>query len=184
MTMAETDFAEYVQRHTGGLLRLAYLLTGDRHLAEDIVQEALLRTHRHWDRVTSRGSPHAYVRRAVVHQHRSWRRRRSTTEVALAPSGMPPKPSADSQDELAARDLTWRLLDELPRQQRAVLVLRYYEDLPDTDIAEILGCTRSTVRSLAARAFARLRQHPELSSYALPEPTASLGSSATTEETS
>lgn len=169
--MADTDFADYVHARTAGLLRLAYLISGDRHTAEDIVQEALLRAHRHWDRVVRNGDPHAYVRRAVVNQHRSWRRRRASTELAVAPAGMPTTaPTADSQESVAARDLTWRLLDELPRQQRAVLVLRYYEDLPDAEIAEILGCARGTVRSLATRAFARLREHPDLSRYGLPDP--------------
>ena len=168
--MAESDFGEYVEARTGALLRLAYLLCGNAHTAEDIVQEALVRAHRRWDRVTRAGNPDAYVRRIVVNQHRSWRRRRSSTELTVEPSGLPPSAVGDSQDALAVRDLTWRMLHELTEQQRAVLVLRYYEDLGDADIAELLGCAPGTVRSLAARAFAQLRRHPDLAGYDPPEP--------------
>jgi RNA polymerase sigma-70 factor (sigma-E family) len=172
--VAESDFGEYVEARTGALLRLAYLLCGDPHTAEDIVQDALVRAHRRWDRVTQAGSPDAYVRRIVVNQHRSWRRRQGSTEVAVEPSTVPPSAVADAQDMLATRDLTWRLLRELSEHQRAVLVLRYYEDLSDADIAALLDCAPGTVRSLAARAFAHLRRHPDLATYAAPsapEPT-------------
>jgi RNA polymerase sigma-70 factor (sigma-E family) len=172
--MTESDFAEYVQARTGALLRLAYLLCGNAHTAEDVVQEALLRTHRHWDRVRAAGSPDAYVRRIVVNQHRSWRRRRASTELAMEPSELPSTVADDAQDALAARDLTWRLLHELSDQQRTVLVLRYYEDLSDAAIADLLDCAPGTVRSLAARAFARLRRHPDLAGYAAPVPTPSI----------
>jgi len=168
--MAESDFGEYVEARTGALLRLAYLLCGNAHTAEDIVQDALVRAHRRWDRVTQAGSPDAYVRRIVVNQHRSWRRLRASTELAVEPSDVPLSAVDDVQESLAVRDLTWRLLQELPEQQRAVLVLRYYEDLSDVNIADLLDCAPGTVRSLAARAFAQLRRHPDLSGYAAPEP--------------
>ncbi|HYJ70125.1 MAG TPA: SigE family RNA polymerase sigma factor [Nocardioidaceae bacterium] len=169
--MAESDFTRYVEARTGSLLRLAYLLAGDAHTAEDLVQETLLRAHRRWDRVSRAGSPDAYVRRILINQHQSWRRRRASTELAVAPAGLPDDAAADTQESLAARDLAWRLLHELPAQQRAVLVLRYYADLRDADIADVLGCAQGTVRSLAARAFAALRRHPDLANYAVPLPT-------------
>lgn len=167
--MTDSDFEKYVEARTAALLRLAYLLCGNGHTAEDIVQDALLRAHRRWDRVTLADSPDAYVRRIILNEHRSWRRRRASTELTIEPASMPPAAVDDSQDALAAKDLTWRLLQELSEQQRAVLVLRYYEDLTDADIAELLGCAPGTVRSLAARAFARLRCHPDLAGYAEPE---------------
>lgn len=181
--MAESDFGEYVQARTGALLRLAYLLCGNAHTAEDIVQEALLRTHRRWDRVSQAGNPDAYVRRIVVNQHRSWRRRRSSRELAVEPAALPAEATEDAQGSLAARDLTWRALHQLSGQQRAVLVLRYYEDLPDGDIAELLDCAPGTVRSLAARAFAQLRRHPELAGYTVPEPVSTSSRPSTQEET-
>jgi RNA polymerase sigma-70 factor (sigma-E family) len=168
--MAESDFTRYVEARTGSLLRLAYLLAGDAHAAEDLVQETLLRAHRRWDRVSRAGSPDAYVRRIMINQHQSWRRRRASTELAVAPTGLPDDAAVDSQESIAARDQAWRLLHELPAQQRAVLVLRYYEDLRDADIADILNCAEGTVRSLAARAFAALRRHPDLAGYAVPLP--------------
>lgn len=169
--MAESDFTRYVEARTAPLLRLAYLVTGDAHAAEDLVQETLLRAHRRWDRVSRAGSPDAYVRRILINQHHSWRRRRASTELSVAPAGLRADAAVDSQERLAARDQAWRLLHELPAQQRAVLVLRYYEDLRDADIADILGCAQGTVRSLAARAFAALRHHPDLADYTVPLPT-------------
>jgi RNA polymerase sigma-70 factor (sigma-E family) len=166
--MTETDFQQFVSLQTGALLRLAYLLSGDRHTAEDLVQESLLRCHRRWERVTRAANPEAYVRRVLVNQHLSWRRRRSSTDLVVEVDHLPQAPAADSQEALAARDLVWRAIRQLPTRQRAVLVLRYYEDLSDADIAEVLGIRVGTVRSLAARAFARLRTHPDLASYALP----------------
>jgi RNA polymerase sigma-70 factor (sigma-E family) len=169
--MAESDFTQYVEARTGQLLRLAYLLAGEAHAAEDLVQETLLRAHRRWDRVSRAGNPDAYVRRILINQHQSRHRRRASTELVVAPSALAADPMVDSQDNLAARDQAWRLLQELPTQQRAVLVLRYYEDLSDADIADILGCAQGTVRSVAARAFAALRRHPDLAAYAVPAPT-------------
>jgi RNA polymerase sigma-70 factor (sigma-E family) len=167
--MTDRDFGEYVEARTAALLRFAYLLCGNGHTAEDIVQDALLRAHRRWDHVTQADNPDAYIRRIILNQHRSWRRRRASTELAVEPANIRPAAVDDSQDALAAKDLTWRLLQELSEQQRSVLVLRYYEDLSDADIAELLGCAVSTVRSLAARAFAQLRRHSDLAEYVAPE---------------
>jgi RNA polymerase sigma-70 factor (sigma-E family) len=157
-----SDFETYVEARTGALLRLAYLLTGDRHLAEDLVQEVLGRAHRRWPRIGRTENPHAYVRRMIVNQHVSWRRRRSSTEIPLAPASVPESASAAADDRVLQRDVTWRALQRLPARQRAVLVLRYYEDLTDAEIAVTLDAAVGTVRSLAARAFARLREDPSL----------------------
>ncbi len=150
------SFEEYVTASSGRLLRFAYVLCGDRFLAEDLVQDVLSRTHRHWRRVESE-NPDAYLRTALVRAHLSWRRRRMSTEKVLAE---PPEPGAGSVDftqQLASRDELWSLLASLPKAQRAVMVLRFYEDLDDRRIAEVLGCAPVTVRVHASRALGTLR---------------------------
>ncbi|HWS38631.1 MAG TPA: SigE family RNA polymerase sigma factor [Actinoplanes sp.] len=151
-----TDFDEFVKGRGSALLRFAFVLSGDAHLAEDLVQEVLARLHRRWDRITVMDHGEAYVRTSIVRQFLSWRRRRAYREAVLAEV---PEPvvSDEPQQNLAARDQMWRLLRGLPRAQRAVLVLRFYCDLPDEEIAALLGCRQSTVRSHAARALTRMR---------------------------
>jgi RNA polymerase sigma-70 factor (sigma-E family) len=150
------SFDDYVRERGQALLRFAYVLSGDAYLAEDIVQEVLARMHRRWDRVSTMQHAEAYVRTAIVRQFVSWRRRRSAGEAVLAEV---PEPAGgvEPQQWVLARDQMWRLLAGLPRAQRAVLVLRFYCDLPDDEIAAHLGCGRSTVRSQAARALAKMR---------------------------
>lgn len=160
MSDAVSEFDDFVVGRGPALLRLGYLLTDDRALAEDVVQEAVLKVHRRWSHTAAVERPEAYVRRVMVNEFASWRRRRASTEVVGA---VPDRARAEAADELADRDLMWRALAELPRRQRVVLVLRYYEQLTDAEIAAVLGCAESSVRSLAARAFAALRRHPELS---------------------
>ncbi|WP_067499584.1 SigE family RNA polymerase sigma factor [Actinoplanes sp. TFC3] len=152
----DTAFDDFVQARGWALLRFAYVLSGDAHLSEDLVQEVLARMHRRWDKVTALQHPEAYVRTAIVRQYVSWRRRRSAGETILAELPEPPGLS-EPQQRVLARDQMWRLMAGLPRAQRAVLVLRFYCDLPDDDIAQLLGCGQSTVRSQAARALARMR---------------------------
>jgi RNA polymerase sigma-70 factor (sigma-E family) len=149
-------FDDFVRARGQALLRFAYVLSGDAHLAEDLVQEVLARLHRRWDRITAMQHAEAYVRTAIARQFLSWRRRRSAGEAILAEV---PEPAAfaEPQQRVLARDQMWRLLAGLPRAQRAVLVLRFYCDLPDDEIATLLGCGESTVRSQAARALARMR---------------------------
>ena len=146
---------EYVAMRGRALLRTAYMLCGDRYLAEDLVQEVLARVHRRWGRQDIEHLD-AYLRAAVVRQFLSWRRRRGGNEPLLPP-GREPAPSAGPADTHAERDAVWAELAGLPRQQRAVLVLRYYEDLPDERIAELVGCSPRTVRVHASRALATLR---------------------------
>jgi RNA polymerase sigma-70 factor (sigma-E family) len=156
---SSVSFEEFAVARTPALVRFAYVLTGDGGLAEDLVQEVLVRVHRRWDRVAVGGHPEAYVRRSLVNEATSWRRRRRNREY---PGPVPELASGDGADLHAEHDVVWRVLGELPRQQRVVLVLRYYEALSDAEIAATLGCAESTIRSLASRAFAVLRRHPDL----------------------
>ncbi len=149
------SFEEYVHARSGYLLRVAYLLCGDRHLAEDLVQEVLARAHRRWSNITAE-QPDGYLRSALVRAHLSWRRRRSNTERAV--DWLPEQSVADDFTHThAQRAQLWQLLHTLPRTQRTVLVLRYFEDLDDDRIAEILHCARGTVRVHASRGLAALR---------------------------
>jgi len=131
-------------------LRLAYVLCRDADLAQDLVQNALVKVHPRWDRVDN---PDAYVRRAIVNDFLSWRRRRAATEVVTDCLPETARSAVGPED----RDAMWRLLAELPRQQRAVLALRYYDELDDEAIARLLGCSTATVRSHASKAIAALR---------------------------
>jgi RNA polymerase sigma-70 factor (sigma-E family) len=161
--VADDEFSAFVQTHGDELLRFAYLLCGDPGRAEDVVQEALVRLMRQW-RSAVPDHPVAYARKAVLNEYLGWRRRQASREIVGAP--LAEAGTADSADTHAERDLVWRLIRSLPPQARAVLVLRYYAQLPDRDIATYLGCAEATVRSIAARAFAALRDHPHL---AVPE---------------
>lgn len=155
-------FEEYVAGRGPALLRLAYLLCADGHLAEDLTQDVLLRVHGRWRRVAALDHPDAYVKRMLVNEYLSWRRRLSNTEVPREPDGPEGAAPDDATDQVVTRDAGWQLLATLPRRQRAVLVLRFYEDLSDRQIAEVLGCAAATVRSQAARGLAALRVSPGL----------------------
>ncbi|MEU4693597.1 SigE family RNA polymerase sigma factor [Actinoplanes sp. NPDC023714] len=150
-----SSFEEYVKARGDTLRRFAYLLCGDRHLGEDLVQEVLVKAYRRWPRMEAE-QPDAYLRAALVRSHVSWLRRRSSSE---RPGAVAEDRAAtgDLADEQAARDDLWARLRLLTRAQRAVLVLRYYEDLDDKQIAEVLRCSPATVRVHAARGLARLR---------------------------
>ena len=134
------------------LLRFAHALTGDPHRAADLVQDALERTLMGWSRIERKDDPEAYVRRAIVNRHVSvWRRTRRERLVADTPdTGYADRPGHD--------DALWAALATLPPRQRAVLVLRYYEDLTEVDTAAALGCTVGTVKSQTWKALNRLRQ--------------------------
>jgi len=150
------SFDAFVAARGSALLRHAYVLTGDRYLAEDLVQETLAHLYRRWDRVAATTSPEAYVKTSVTRQFLSWRRRRSSGERPT--DHVPESPSAyDGTDAVDDDDVLWRLLARLPRKQRAILALRFYDDQSDLQIAEILGVSASTVRSQASRALATLR---------------------------
>ena len=144
------SFEDYVNGRGRALLRFAYVLSHDADLAQDLVQDALVKTHARWDKVDH---PDAYVRRAIVNDFCSWKRRRASKDVLT--SDLPEGLTQDEGPE--ERDAMWRLLAELPRQQRAALVLRFYEGLDDPAIGRALGCSEATVRSHASKALATLR---------------------------
>ncbi len=146
----------FVAARGAALRRFAYLVTGDRQRAEDLVQSALARVLRDWPRVRAMEHPEAYVRQVLVREHLSWRRRRASREVVT--DDLPARPAADFTSSADERDACWRLLAALPPRQRAVLVLRFYEDLDDATVARVLGTTESTVRSNAARGLSALRR--------------------------
>ncbi|MGY0005925.1 SigE family RNA polymerase sigma factor [Micromonospora sp. I033] len=147
-------FDEFVATRSPRLLRTAFLLTRDWALAEDLLQTALARAWEAWGRIE--GDPEPYVRRIIVNANASWWRRRWRGEVPTA--DLPEAAAeADRYSDLDDRDRLWRALGRLPRRQRAVLVLRYFEDLSDAEIGETLGCSVGTVKSQASRAMAKLR---------------------------
>lgn len=150
------SFEEWLGTRGDALLRFALMVTADPGHAEDIVQTVLARIYPRWDHVFAMAAPEAYIKSAVVNEHLKWWRRRSSREIPVAdPAGTGHHPDIAGQQ--ASRDAAWELLGRLPRRQRAVLALRYYEDMPDEAIAAVLGTTTSTVRSQAARALATLR---------------------------
>ena len=153
----EADFRAFVSARSPSLLWFAHVLTGDPHTAEDVVQTALAKTALAWPRVRRKDNPEGYVRRAIVTTHLNALRRKPWREQ---PRAVIPDDAAASRPEsdLDERDAMWTALSGLPARQRAVLVLRYYEDLSEADIADVLGCSRGTVKSQAAKGLTRLRQ--------------------------
>jgi RNA polymerase sigma-70 factor (sigma-E family) len=155
------SFDDFVASRSTRLLRTAYLLTHDRALAEDLVQTALSKAWFAWGRIE--GRPEAYVRRIMVNTYASWWRRRWNGEEATAdlPERRPEGHRADDVRVDERTDL-WRALERLPKRQRAVVVLRFYEDLSEAETAEIMQCSVGTVKSQASRALAKLRIDPSL----------------------
>jgi RNA polymerase sigma-70 factor (sigma-E family) len=151
------DFDEFVSAHVDDLLRTAYLIVWDRADAEDLVQECLLKLARRWPRVRRMDQPRAYARRILVNLALDGQRGRARRRSELEPSAAT---SATAFDPLAAIDARAELLEalaQLPARQRAVIVLRYFNDLTETQVAELLGCSPGTVKSSASRGLARLR---------------------------
>jgi RNA polymerase sigma-70 factor (sigma-E family) len=153
------DFSAFATSRWPGLVRLAFGLTGDRWLAEDIAQTTLARAYVAWRRVSRADDPDAYLRRILVNaSHRRFRRRRVTEQP-----GDPPETAIDGPAELVGeRAALLEALRLLPPRQRAVIVLRYWADLTDAQIAATLGCSPGTVRSQLSRALAKLRESPAL----------------------
>jgi RNA polymerase sigma-70 factor (sigma-E family) len=146
VTRWDNALVRLYELHYDGLVRVAYLVSGDASAAEEIVQDAFVKAHRSWDRVRE---PLPYLRVAVVNGCRSWGRRQ-TLERERRPR--PPEPAELQADEL------WDALATLKPRQRTAIVLRFYADLPDAEIAEILGCRLPTVRSTIHRGLTALRQ--------------------------
>lgn len=153
--LADRDFDAFVLAHGGSLARSAYLLTGDRQRAEDLVQTALAKVSLRWDRVVAGGPPAAYVRAVIVRTAIGWHRRRWTGEVA--DGRVPELVTGDETATVDARDRLRRALLVLPARQRAAVVLRFYEDRSEADVAALMGCSVGTVKSQTAKGLARLR---------------------------
>ena len=159
-------FEEFAMARLPSLLRYAVVLTGDRDLAQDIVQEVLARAHIRWRRIHESDSPEAYVRRMVLNEYLSWRRTWAARHVQAVGERLVDLDDAqggvgDHAQDIVDADELWRRLATLGRKQRAVLVLRYYEQLEDAAIADLLGCSPATVRSQAAKALRTLRLSSE-----------------------
>ena len=154
-TDRDADFAAYMAARQPSLLRTAYLLTGDRHTAEDLVQTAFAKLYLSWDRVQRRELVDGYVRRILVNEHsslwrRAWKRNEHSTDT------LPDQAFVDVHHD-GVNDALWEFMQTLPRKQRAVVVLRYYEDLSEAETAQVLGISVGTVKSQASRALAALR---------------------------
>jgi RNA polymerase sigma-70 factor (sigma-E family) len=146
------DFGEYVRTRRPALLRFALAMSGNPSDAEDLVQTALTRTAVRWHAVELERAD-AYVRKAIVRLHiNRWRSPRSRERASAT---VPDQPVAPEDSE--TRQVVWAALSKLPPRQRAVIVLRYYEDLSEADIAAVLGCSKGTVKSQAAKAMVHLR---------------------------
>ncbi len=156
--LRDTDFTTFFESAWPRLFRTALAITGERGSAEDALQTAFAKVYASWSRVSSANHPEAYVRRMLVNEiigsrrHGWWRRERPYPDVE--PSAVTPSPESGVVD----RDVLWAAVQRLPVRQRAVVVLRYYEDLSEAEIAESLGCSRGTVKSQAAAALANLRR--------------------------
>ena len=154
----DAEFAAYMTARQPSLLRTAYLISGDRHTAEDLVQTALAKLYLSWDKVQRRELLDGYVRRIIVNEHNSlwrrpWKRREHATDDV-------PETAAPDHDHDEGRGAAlWDFVQTLPRKQRAVIVLRYYEELSEAETAETLGISVGTVKSQASRALATMRQH-------------------------
>src|SRR5580692_5837908 len=150
-------FEEFADARLPAVLRFAGVLTGDRALAEDVVQEVLIRAHARWRKIGRLDHPESYIRKMIVNEFISSKRR----TWRFIPTGT--RPDVDDQGAVdhaahhAERAALLAEIGKLPRRQRAVLVLRYYEGLSDTEIAEVFGCTPGTVRGYASRALGALR---------------------------
>lgn len=147
-------FAEFVAARQLALSRIAYLLTGDHHAAQDLMQSALVRLAGHWRRVAAGGDPEAYLRRIMVNERNTWWRRRPPEPMEAVPD----RSGRDEAADAVARASLMAALRALPPRQRAVIVLRFYADLSEAETARTMGCSVGTVKSQAHVALARLRQ--------------------------
>jgi RNA polymerase sigma-70 factor (sigma-E family) len=154
------EFRDYVATRSSTLLRMAYLLTGHRADAEDLVQVALAKTYLAWNRIQDRRAVDGYVRRAMVNTHISWWRQRRLEEYPT--EHMPEQAAPDHAGDTDSRDALWRALARLPPRMRAAVALRFYEDMTETEIADVLGVSVGTVKSTISRAVAKLRIDAEL----------------------
>lgn len=157
--MART-LAEFSRDQGLALSRFAYLVSGDRQRGEDLVQDVLLAMYRRFGDDLPLDNPAAYARRAVVNANVSWARRAASGELAV--DAVPETPAPADGHDPAERDALWQALRRLPARQRTALVMRYYLDATDLDIADALDCRRGTVRSLVSRGLETLRNDTSL----------------------
>jgi RNA polymerase sigma-70 factor (sigma-E family) len=150
-----TAFSEFVHVSSGRLFRTAYALVGDRQLAQDLLQEALVRTYVAWPRLRDETKAEAYTRRTIVTTLISWRRRRSFHERPV--ETIPDVAVVDDKDRLATQDDLWAQILLLPPRQRVAVTLRYCEDLTEADTAELMGCSVGTVKRQVSSGLAKLR---------------------------
>lgn len=151
------DYENFARAQLPRLLRYATMLTGEREQAADLVQDVLVKVYRRWSRISDADHPDRYVLRMITNGYLSWRRSRSARVIAAGddlPEELRPD---DFASDHALRDDMWQRLARLPRRQRAVVVLRYYEQLADAEIADLLGCAQATVRAHAHKALTTLR---------------------------
>lgn len=149
------DFESWLVAREPALQRLALLLTGDGHAAQDLVQTSLAKLYLAWDRLDDRAHVDAYARKILVNEHRSaWRRPWRRREIVTAD---PPDRAGPAIEYDGSREAVWQFVASLPPRQRAVIVLRYYEQLTETETADVLGVSVGTVKSQASRAIAALR---------------------------
>jgi RNA polymerase sigma-70 factor (sigma-E family) len=178
-TSAQQQFTAYVRDRRPVLLRTARSLTANRCDAEDLLQTALTKTYLAWDRIADRGALDGYVRRTLVNTRTSQWRRRRVEEYAC--EELPENDTVsvpDPAEQQAQRDALWSAVARLPGRQRAMLVLRYYEDLTEVQTAEVLGVSVGTVKSAVSRALVKLRADPDLTG-AIREDDASAGATVT-----
>lgn len=161
-------FEEFAAERLPALLRFAAVLTGDRASAEDLAQEVLIRVHARWPAIGGLDRPEYYVRKMILNEFLSWRRRSWRPVPAGRGTEVDRRQAPDPAASYAERDALVTELGKLPARQRAVLALRYYVGLSDTEIADTLGCTPGTVRGYASRALATLRV--EMTPRPLPAP--------------
>ena len=166
LRLSGVTFEEFAMARLPSLLRYAVVLTGDHDLAQDVVQEVLARAQVRWRRISDSESPEAYVRRMVLNEYLSWRRTWATRQVQVVGERLAELDDArgggrDHAQDVVDADALWRRLATLGCKQRAVPVLRYYEQLEDEAIADLLGCSPATVRSQASKALKTLRLSSE-----------------------
>jgi RNA polymerase sigma-70 factor (sigma-E family) len=156
----DAAFRDYVEARGSVLLRMALMLTGNRADAEDLMQAALAKTYLAWAKINDRAALDAYVRRAMVNTHISWWRHRKLEEFPT--DELPDQAVADHSRESDLAEMVRRALDRLPQRMRAAVMLRYFEDMTEPEIAAVLGISLGTVKSTVSRAVARLRDDTEL----------------------
>jgi RNA polymerase sigma-70 factor (sigma-E family) len=153
--MSNQSFSDFVVARGHELTKFAHLLAHDRGEAEDLVQDTLASAYASWRRIERAGAPEAYVRRMMVNRHISiWRRHRNRVEPRQE---LPERATPDATGSSDVADAVLGIVRNLPPKQRAAIVLRYYADYPDSEIAEALGCSEATVRSQISRALTSLR---------------------------